>query len=217
MTYNYSGEKTVPGVCPAHWNTEAKTAMLTYKFNFLKTFQAAAVVLRDHDSRMDCVRLLKLLYLADRELLAETGRTLTGDKAVALPRGPVLLTVYDLIKERGPDDEQLKWNAAIQRVKHEDKNKDDDVILTALVPIGRLTKAEESKLHEVCGRYKDTATPELCHLTHDFKEWAEAFEKDEASTINWEIALEAMGLGDAIKEVHLVRKEHDLVEGAFRE
>lgn len=69
--------------------------MLKYQFNFQKTFHAAAMLLREHHGHMEPIRLLKLLYTTDRELLAECGRTLTGDQAVALRRGPVLTHVYD--------------------------------------------------------------------------------------------------------------------------
>ena len=57
--------------------------MLTYRFNFPKAFQATAVVLREHRSQMDFVRLLKLLYIADRELLAEIGVKAHFDELLA--------------------------------------------------------------------------------------------------------------------------------------
>ena len=54
-----------------------------FHFDFDKTLQAAGVLLDADDKRMEYMRLLKLLYVTDRESLAETGRTLTGDRAVA--------------------------------------------------------------------------------------------------------------------------------------
>lgn len=39
---------------------------------------------------MSYLRMLKLLYLADRESLKETGHTITGDRVVAMEHGPVL-------------------------------------------------------------------------------------------------------------------------------
>jgi uncharacterized phage-associated protein len=188
--------------------------MLTFKFQFPKTFQATAAILREHGGQMDCVRLLKLLYIADRELLADTGETLTGDEAVALKRGPVLHNVYSLIKERGKNEEQAKWNEAIRRVKHDDK--DDEVALFNSVPIGCMTKAEVEKIHEVCLRFMEKNTTDLCQMTHDFPEWTEAFEKDEASPINWEVALTAMGRGNSIEEAHLLQKDQEQANAAFR-
>ena len=71
---------------------------MTFRFRSLKTTQGAAVLLALDGHSMDRMRLIKLLYIADRELLAESGRTLTGDRAVAMKNGPVLSRVYDLIK-----------------------------------------------------------------------------------------------------------------------
>ena len=77
---------------------------MNFDFDLAKTVQAAALLLREHHNRMEYIRLLKLLSIADREMLARRGRTLTGDRAVAMKRGPVLSTVYDLIKGNGSGD-----------------------------------------------------------------------------------------------------------------
>lgn len=47
--------------------------------------------------------LIKLLYLADRRSLLETGQPITGDKMVSMDKGPVLSRIYDLITW-GPED-----------------------------------------------------------------------------------------------------------------
>src|SRR5580700_367699 len=64
-----------------------------------KTIQAIGVLFR-HDGvrRMNYMRLLKLLYIADREAVKETGRPITGGPLMAMERGPVLQEVYDLIR-----------------------------------------------------------------------------------------------------------------------
>ncbi len=43
------------------------------RFNFEKSLQAAGYLLELHGDRMEYVRLLKLLYIADREMMAEAG------------------------------------------------------------------------------------------------------------------------------------------------
>lgn len=186
--------------------------MLTFKFNFPKTFQAAATVLREHHGRMEFVRLLKLLYIADRELLAKTGRTLTGDQPVALPRGPVLDTVYALIKGKGPEADQSVWGTAIRKDGRE-------VVLDerATVGTGRLTKAEVNKLREVCARFYDTDSETLSELTHKFDEWAEVFEETSRNPIDWEKALIAQGMGELVEEARERLRERELAAAAFRE
>jgi uncharacterized phage-associated protein len=72
--------------------------MINFPFRILKTIQAIGVLLRfDGVKRMNSMRLLKLLYIPDRESLRETGRPITGGPVVAMERGPVLKEVYDLI------------------------------------------------------------------------------------------------------------------------
>ena len=53
---------------------------MTFRFRSLKTTQGAALLLALDGRSMDRMRLLKLLYIADRELLAESGGMLTGDR-----------------------------------------------------------------------------------------------------------------------------------------
>jgi uncharacterized phage-associated protein len=60
--------------------------------------QAAAVLLKEAGGKMTRLRLLKLLYIADRESIAETFQPITGDDVVAMDHGPVLSKTYRLIR-----------------------------------------------------------------------------------------------------------------------
>ena len=51
-----------------------------------------------HNTPLDTIVLIKLLYLADRKALLESGYTITGDGMVSMPLGPVLSTIYDWIQ-----------------------------------------------------------------------------------------------------------------------
>lgn len=192
--------------------TEIEIPMLTYKFNFLKTLQAAAILLKMHNGHMEFIRLLKLLYIADRELLGEIGRTLTGDEPAAMKKGPVLRMVQKLIK--GTADAHLEeWNAVIRKDGHE-------LLLQGDPGIGRLTKAEMKKLEEVSTRFWDTTSVDLSELTHSFKEWSEAFkdtdQPDSSFPIQWETALVDQGKEELIEAVCNAQKERQLAEAAFR-
>ena len=72
----------------------------SFRFKPVKAMQAAAVLLDAERTRqMSYYRLLKLLYLADRRHLKETGRPITGGRTVAMDQGPLSSSVYDLIKK----------------------------------------------------------------------------------------------------------------------
>lgn len=76
---------------------------MRFHLNERKAAQAAAHLLRRHGGRLPYMSLIKLLYLADRRALIETGTPITGDRMVSMPYGPVLSHVLDLISH-GPRD-----------------------------------------------------------------------------------------------------------------
>lgn len=75
-------------------------------FNQPKTAQIAAWLLsqcREHQTEI--LKLMKLLYLAERESLISYGSPMTGDRLVSMPHGPVLSTTYDVIQGGTSSDE----------------------------------------------------------------------------------------------------------------
>jgi hypothetical protein len=84
------------------------------RFNQEKATQAAARLLRNRGGKMSYMKLIKLLYLADREALARWGRPITTDNYVPMDKGPVLSHVLDRINEGpGPDEEPGYWTQHI--------------------------------------------------------------------------------------------------------
>jgi uncharacterized phage-associated protein len=71
-------------------------------FNQVKTAQAAAWILSTCGNPMEIMKLVKLLYLSDRASFAKTGQSLTGDRMVSMPYGPVLSTTYTVMNGEGP-------------------------------------------------------------------------------------------------------------------
>jgi uncharacterized phage-associated protein len=87
-----------------------------FKFNQKKAIQAVAFLLKQNpetNKSDNYMRLLKLLYFADRKSLEETGKPITGDRFVALPHGPTLSTLLDLVKQEGFNNDE--WNKYIQK------------------------------------------------------------------------------------------------------
>ena len=136
---------------------------MNFRFKSLKTTQAAAVLLALDGDSMDRMRLLKLLYIADRELLAESGRTLTGDRAVAMKNGPVLSRIYDLIKGIAVSPED--WGRYLRSEGYK-------VMLLGDPGHGELTKREIEKLHDLTERYRSVTTPLSRHIPTDSRSGA---------------------------------------------
>lgn len=66
-------------------------------FNERKVSQMAAHLLHRRGGRMSHLKLMKLLYLADREAMSRFGMPITGDFIVAMPHGPALSLTLNLM------------------------------------------------------------------------------------------------------------------------
>ncbi|MFZ3160695.1 MAG: Panacea domain-containing protein [Rhodoferax sp.] len=66
-------------------------------FNERKTAQAAALLLFRAGGQLPLIKLMKLLYLAERQSLKQYGEPISGDKLVSMDNGPVLSKTLDYI------------------------------------------------------------------------------------------------------------------------
>lgn len=87
-------------------------------FNERKAAQAAAFLLYRAGGELPLLKLLKLMYLAERESLRQYGDTITGDSFVSMNQGPVLSMTYEYINggiQSAPDG----WSSWISdRAEH---------------------------------------------------------------------------------------------------
>lgn len=74
---------------------------MRFHFDEMKAAQAAAHLISSHGDRINATVLIKLLYLADRSALIENGQPITGDRMVAMPHGPGLCMILDLMNVGG--------------------------------------------------------------------------------------------------------------------
>ena len=58
----------------------------------------AALFVALYFKKADFHKIFKILYFADQKHLANYGRTITGDKYIAMQKGPVPSRVYDIFK-----------------------------------------------------------------------------------------------------------------------
>jgi uncharacterized phage-associated protein len=132
-------------------------------FQTLKVIQACAVLLREHEGQMSRLRLLKLLYIADRECLAESLRPVTGDRPVSMDHGPVLSRTYHLIKSQ--DIDSPLWDRFIQR------HGPQDIRLIENPGMEKLSQFEIDKLQSVAEQHRSMNDYDIALETHRFREW----------------------------------------------
>ena len=73
------------------------------------TAQAVAWLLKKSGAPMDKMKVQKLLYLADRECMDQTGFPISNDTYYHMPYGPVLSETLDLMNGKRIESEWGKW------------------------------------------------------------------------------------------------------------
>lgn len=178
---------------------------MQFVFNERKAGQAAAWLLRRHDGVMPYLSLIKLLYLADRRALIETGYPITGDRPVSMPHGPVLSRVYDLVKGAN----STAW--------HEFVTPPDgwDVRVAGCEEIGKLSEYETDILDEVDEKFGSLHRWELRNLTHALPEWQDP--RGSSVEIDPAVVLRAEGVSEEdIKEFTAQAEAIRAFEAIFR-
>lgn len=105
--------------------------------------QAAAHLLNLRGDRMSYMKLLKLLYFADRRALLELGRPITYDRFYSMPHGPVLSRTYDLMVGEPDPEAPSYWREYISAPLNY------EVRLVKPAPNDQLSEAQELILDDV--------------------------------------------------------------------
>lgn len=133
-------------------------------FDFQKTLQASAYLLKKANAPMKYLKLLKLLYIADKEMLLTCGIVITCDQYYAMPHGPVLSTTYDLIKGANLPESSI-WRDYIKNVN------DYQVELVKDPGVEELSEADTDTLDHVYDEYGRWTSRQIENFTHKFPEW----------------------------------------------
>jgi len=140
--------------------------MPALQFREDKATQVAARFLQLGGGRMNLMKLVKLIYLADREALVRWGRPITMDYMCALQHGPILSNVLNLINEEPDPDYPRYWHRYIsERVANY------DVLLQREPPADQLSRVEEQVIGEVFAAHGRKDQWQLRDYTHTLPEW----------------------------------------------
>ncbi len=115
---------------------------------------------------MEYMKLIKLLYLADRRSLIETGYPITGDQFFSLPQGPVLSQTLDLVK-RMQHSPGANWPQYVTAPKHY------CVSSSSCLEDQELSEYECELLDGVFDEFGHYSQWALVELTHELPEWVD--------------------------------------------
>jgi uncharacterized phage-associated protein len=137
-------------------------------FDVRKAAQVAAFFAYRAGGKINIVKLMKLMYLADRQSLDERDFSITGDNYASMKLGPMLEHTYDLAKGKAVN-RRKEWDELIAPRRGN------------LIPLARefaeedteeLSRADLRILEEVWSKFKDMDQWELADWAHKFcPEW----------------------------------------------
>lgn len=139
------------------------TALL---FDERRTAEAAAYLLYRAGGTLPVMKLIKLLYLAERLSLQRYAEPITGDRLVSMPHGPVLSMTYDYINDALPSIEG-GWNTWVSdRANHKVGLRDESMIRTPEQDLLRLSDSDLEILQEIWQEYGHWDQWKLVRYTH---------------------------------------------------
>jgi len=138
---------------------------IVFRFDLEKATQTAAKFLKFAGGRISYMKLIKLMYLADREAIFQLEQSISGDHYYSLKNGPILSRVKDLITEE--DQQESYWSHHISAPQSYDvmllndpgdealSEAEDEIIQTTFKTYGSIDKFTLADLtHEICGEWK---------------------------------------------------------------
>lgn len=166
-------------------------------FNEQKAAQIAAWFLGKAGGTMPHLKLMKLMYLAERESMAKHGFPMTGDRFVAMPHGPVLSLTLNHINDQAPSspggwDDWIsdKANYEVGLLKSPDSDALDE-----------LSRADLEVLETTWKRFGAMSKYQIRDYTHDSKNCPEWKDPEGSSLpITYEAVFEALGFSAEVSK-----------------
>ncbi|MBN8691251.1 MAG: SocA family protein [Armatimonadetes bacterium] len=168
-------------------------------FSESKAAALAAHILRMAGGKMEYLKLLKLMYLCERESLKAISTSITGDNFVSMKHGPVMSGTYDLIKGNWEWFEHDTWEKSIHRDKYIVSVVSDIDVSVYLSPF------EIEIATDIWNRFKSVDKWEIVKWMHDtFPEWRET---NSRIAINLEDIYKAVGVSDedVARRLHFIQ------------
>jgi len=129
-----------------------------------KTAQMAAFFLKKGGSEMRYIKVIKLLYLAEREHLAVYHSPMTGDFLSSMNNGPILSITYNCIKnEAGSKDRSWKkWIEDKKGYFISLKNK-----INSVEELDELSESDIEILNKIWDEFGEMSWTDIIQYTHD--------------------------------------------------
>lgn len=140
------------------------------KFNYQKTTQALTYLANLANGKLNKMKALKFIWLADRYFVRNYGRMITGDDYYALKNGPVASGTRNILELNSNflDDEAVTY--ATEFIEQDPKDKHSYQIKQA-AEFKFLSKIERETLDLVFSKFNSKDPFALSDYSHLFPEW----------------------------------------------
>lgn len=135
---------------------------------YKKATQALNLLARKKDGKINKMKAIKLIFLADRLHLRKYGRPIVGDMYWAMKLGPVGSLTKNVAELSSISEEALTY--AKKYIKPIDEKKQ---ILASLKQedLSVFSKTDLECIESVYSKFSDKDQFELAEITHEFPEW----------------------------------------------
>ena len=138
---------------------------ISFVFDEMKATQAACYLLALNTGCMNYMKMIKLLYLADRQYITDWSNSITTDCYVSMDNGPVTSKIYDLIKDSRTDNGSY-WASCIRTEGY------DVILMKELGEYDRLSPMEMEVISEVNNGFLSSSEWDVVKFCHEnLSEW----------------------------------------------
>jgi len=159
-----------------------------------KAVQVAAQLITLAGGRENYTKLIKLIYIADRESIARWDHSLTWDEYWSLKEGPIVSGIMDRIRGTVRSQHATLWEQHIRTEGY-------DVVIERDPGTSRLSTLEEALLSELTTKFKDYDWRAMIRHVHGFAEYKEPDSEDGRKPIYYSDILKAVGREGEAKEL----------------
>jgi uncharacterized phage-associated protein len=185
---------------------------MQFRYDELKATQAAAYLINKYGGRLNYMKLIKMIYIANRESLALYGQPIVPDSFVSMPHGPVLSSLYDQISNPS-EDLSSYWDQHIEMVERYTLGLKGDP------GVFKLNRRSLKLLDKVDSEWHEKSQYAIRDWTHDRKnipEWKDP--QGSSCAIQVEEILARVGwdpkkIDEYIEEESQYAKEQELMSG----
>ncbi len=132
-------------------------------FNVRKAAQVVAYFALAEGGSINVLKLMKLVYLADREFIARYDTPILNDCFVSMDHGPVNSMTYNYVQ--GCEDRRAEWDQFVSdRANHQVAVADSKLSIENL---DELSDAETAVLADVSSKFKSFSGYQLRDYTHE--------------------------------------------------